>query len=513
MGNKGSRRVEGVGISRARFLGLAGLGAGLSLFPGSLISPNAAAAQAAGGPTILGGRYPIVAWWPPPPVPSTNPDPAAETARRYAELAGANFNAVVGGNGVSNLRANRLALDACEAKDLRLVLDDGELRNAIEGTATGRSAAREGEREESEGVLRSLDEDSPRDARARAAADRAGITRRIEELYAEFGERPGLAGVLLYDEPGRSLFPTLKFAREEVERVFGDDELPYVNAWPSYASRKDGLEAPSYGDYLDYYLNEARYPNAAVAPPFLSFDHYPLLANERTTVDFFYNHAVIRDFALRFGVPSWAFVQSLGFDGSRIYLEHRRSPDEAEIFWQINVALAYGVKGVQYFTYWTPENGAVRFGNALITRAGTRTSLYNYAQRANGYLERIGGVLLPLTSVSVTHANEPNPPRGAQPFRANLYIRATSGSPVVLGLFTRPGAPAERYLLVANRTPNKSAKARLAVSDAVRTVEAFDPSAGTSGSFVRVNLAAGSPRYLYPTMSPGRARLYRLRTG
>lgn len=178
------------------------------------------------------------------------------------------------------------------------------------------------------------------------------------------------------------------------------------------------------------------------------------------------------------------------------------------------MSLAYGVKGIQYFTYWTPASGnGIRFGNALITRAGQRTFLYNYAQRANDYLRKVGAVLLPLTSGSVAHANEPNPPRGAVPFRGNPYVRATTGSAVILSFFNRPGAPAERYMLVANRGPNRAAKARLTISNTVRSVEVFDPSAGTDGAFVSTNLGGTPPLYLYPVMSPGRARLYRLQTG
>lgn len=513
--------VLGDALSRARFLKLMGLGAGISLLPGSLLPSGTGQAQVVGGPDILNdGRYPIAAWWPPPPVPNTNPDPAAETARRYAELARANFNTVIGGNGVGNERANRLALDACEANDVRLVLADNELSNAIKGVSSTQSAQAEA-REEPEGVLQALTEqDSPQDVQAQAAANRAAITQRLLELRdgtggrPGFGERPGLAGIFLYDEPGRRLFADLKFAKEEVERIFGGDELPYVNVWPSYASPRNALQAPSYEAYLESYMNETRYPGSAIAPPFLSFDHYPLLTNERTTSDYFYNHAVIRRFALRFNVPSWGFVQSMGFDGRGIGLAPRRSPDEAELFWQINVSLAYGVKGIQYFTYWTPASGnGIRFGNALITRAGQRTFLYNYAQRANDYLRKVGAVLLPLTSGSVAHANEPNPPRGAVPFRGNPYVRATTGSAVILSFFNRPGAPAERYMLVANRGPNRAAKARLTMSNLVRGVELFDPSAGTDGAFVPTNLGGTPPQYLYPVMSPGRARLYRLRTG
>ena len=509
-------RVLDDGISRARFLKLAGLGAGLSLFPGSPFSPAAAGAQVPTGPEILSdARYPIAAWWPPPPVPKENPNVEVETKRRYAELAGAGFNTVIGGNGVSNKRANKLALAACAEYGLRLVLDDAELRNAIDPPSRARSAGEE----EPESVMQALTEQySEQDVSARAAGDRqAAIAQRIRELKAEFGgtdprsgdaEYPALAGILLDDEPGRSLFQTLKYAKEEVEREFGGGELPYVNVWPSHASPKNALQAPSYTDYLNYYMDEVRYPSSAVAPPFLSFDHYPLLADERITADFFYNHAEIRRFAKDFGVPSWGFVQSMGFDGRSVGLAVRRKPNEAEIFWQINVALAYGVKGIQYFTYWTPKNNQVKFGNALITRERKKTALYGYAQRANDFLRKVGGILLPLTSESVTHFGEKRLPRGAKPFEPDGYVAAVSGDPAILGSFSDPNDATERYLLVVNRSPNKPATTRLTVSGAVSSVHRFDEA---SSGFVTQPLT-GTPRYFTATMGAGRAILYRLRT-
>ena len=359
---------------------------------------------------------------------------------------------------------------------------------------------------------------SQQDVSARAATDRkAAITRRIqaihEELLAKSPDRSALAGILLDDEPGRSLFPLLKFAKEEVKRVFGEGELPYVNVWPSHASKTDALEAESYTDYLERYMNRRRYPNA-VAPPMLSFDHHPLLlADERTTPDFFYNHAVIRNFAKRFGVPSWGFVQSVDFDGG---LPARRRPDKNEIFWQINVALAYGVKGIQYFTYWTPQNNEVNFGKALIERTGERTGvktvLYDYAVEANEFLRKIGGVLLPLNSVSVTHFGERSLPRGAVAFKGDSYVKAASGDPAILGSFNDPNATTDRYVLVVNRSPKQASSTRLTIAGTVKSVERFEPSASETGEFKTVTLAGDPPRFLTASLDPGRAVLYRLRT-
>jgi hypothetical protein len=289
--------------------------------------------------------------------------------------------------------------------------------------------------------------------------------------------------------------------------------LPYVNVWPSHAYPKNALEAESYTDYLEKYLNKKRYPST-VPPPVLSFDHYPLLADERTSPDFFYNHAVIRTFARRFGVLSWGFVQSVGFEGSRVGLGVRRPPDEAEIFWQINVALAYGVKGIQYFTYWTPSDPDVEFKNALITRDGAQTDLYDYARRANEFLRKVGGVLLPLNSTSVTHFGEKRLPRGAKPFKGDSYVKAASGSPTILGSFSDPNVTTDRYVLAVNRPPNRASRTRLTVSGTVRSVERFDPSIGETGEgdFVPATLTGDPPRFLTATPGAGRAVLYRLRT-
>jgi hypothetical protein len=93
-----------------------------------------------------------------------------------------------------------------------------------------------------------------------------------------------------------------------------------------------------------------------------------------------------------------------------------RLPTEAELLWQINVGLAYGSKGIQYFTYWTPEPPEA-FQQALVSRDGVLTPLYFAAQRINkDYLRPVGAQLLPLTSESVTHAGESTPPTGVEVF-------------------------------------------------------------------------------------------------
>lgn len=468
------------------------MGAGLSFVSGFLeVLGEARGARAATQTAVSGdGEFPIGLWWPPP--------PAQTTVERYREISDAGFNFVIGGNGVTNDAINPTALEAAAANDLRFLLTDGKLQNIICNSTVG---ARTFEAAAPSIMRFLLGQDEPRPDIRAAAEPRAEVRQRIQHLLELYRENPALAGLNLFDEPGRSLFGILGFAGQTLQEQAGE-ELPYVNVWPSYTA-PSALETSSYREYLERYLGVVR-------PPLLSFDHYPLLSEGRITGDYFYNWAEIRRFSLRFGVPSWIFIQSVGFDGSKSGLPKRRRPDEAELLWQANVSLAYGAKGIQYFTYWTPDvpsDAPIRFGTALLSVDGRRTPLYDYAGRVNRYLSVVGKALLPLTSASVTHARERRLPRGAEAFRGDSYVRAVDGSPAILSRFWNPAGGTARYLFVVNRSFAGIARIRLTFTRRVRGV--FRLESGT-GEFARVPL---EDRVLRLKIPPGGARLFRLRTG
>ncbi len=450
-------------FSRNRFLRLLGAGAGLSLIPASVSGPGgASSAQAAttfSRPTILaGGEYPIGLWWPPP--------PGKTTVYRYQEIAEAGFNFVIGGNGLQTDDTNRRALEAAGQSNLRFILQDGSINAIVRSTSD--------------------------------LADRkAAVRLRVQELLGLFGGYQALAGMIFYDEPSRARFGIMGFARQKLGEL-APELLPYGNLYPSYGTLEQ-TGTPTYAEYVERYLS-------TVNPPFLSFDHYPLLEGTKITEDYFYNWALIRKFALRFGVPSWAFIQSIFFDGSGVGAPWRRRPSEAELRWQVNVSLAYGAKGMQYYMYWTPRlpTSPVQYGAGLVSLDGQRTATYVYAKRVNRYLRVIGKVLLPLTSESVTHAGESPLPRGATAFKGDRYVKSAGGSPVILGRFRKPGVETERYLFVANRSFDKWAETRLTLTDSVSGVSEYDIK---ERRFVRAS------RPLQPTIAPGGARLYLLRTG
>jgi hypothetical protein len=502
-------------LDRADFLRLIGAGATLPFVPMSLAA-RPSGAQTTPLPStpadlVAGGEFPIGLWWPPPPE-ETN-------QQRYQEIADANFNLVIGGNGVTNENAIRDALDAAEAvgvasgKLLKFLLTDDPgprdhpgLQDIIRGDTGGA-----GTEDAQPGIMQYMNEqDDPASAPDGTASDlslsavQERIRERVRVLAGRFpqAEYPALAGINLFDEPNRKMFGRLKFAKTEVRDQFADNrDLPYANVLPSYAARSM-MGTRTYPEYLDLYLK-------AVRPPLLSFDHYPLLTQNRTTPDYFSNWAAIRNRAREYGIPPWIIIQGVDFAGD-IISPPRRKPNKPELFWQVNVSLAYGAKGIQYFTYWTPKDTPlVRYGEALVAEDGTLTDTYDRAKDVNDYLRKVGNQLLPLTSEPVVmHTGVRRARPGVQPFKADGWLSAASGSPVILGKFRRSLDAPERYLLVVNRSLAAPSSTRLTVSNSVVEVLEFDPSTDP-GTYSREPLGT-SPRSFQVDLEAGRAALYRL---
>lgn len=486
------------GMSRARFLYIAGAGIAFSGSLASFMGGSAGARVSFPG----SGEFPIGLWWPPP--------PSETTVERYREIRNANFNFVIGGNGVSSSPTTASALDAARANGLKFVVFDSRLYRAINGESA-RSASdfsRTYEEEDESSPVHLLLErglegsGGPSRSTSSLSERKAAVSERVREILASHDSHPAFDGLDLYDEPNARLFEMVRHAKNILAKE-RRAVLPYVNVWPSH-SAPAALGVQSYGGYLSRYMKQ-------VDPPVLSFDHYPLLRGRGVTRDYFSNWATIRNYAKRYGVPAWGFIQSVDFDGSRVGLAYRRRPDRAELFWQVNVALAYGAKGLQYFTYWTPgSDPRVKFGAALVSRGGQRTPLYGHAASVNSYLKKIGRVMLPLVSESVYHARERRPPKGAVAFRPGAFVKSVSGSPVILGQFRKPGAGGkERHILVTNRSPHARAKTILIANGQVSGIYRFNP--GANGfSRVRARKVQGTFR-IGVKLPPGAAQLFILR--
>ncbi len=149
-----------------------------------------------------------------------------------------------------------------------------------------------------------------------------------------------------------------------------------------------------------------------------SYDYYPF-ASGKTVEGGMFNSVLgdyysslwqTREKSLQHGVPFWAFVEAGGdFRDSKSTdaTDTSKIPTEAETYWNVNNYLAFGAKGIQWFTaiqpYWFSYSGE---GNdfdrsGLIGADGTTTPFYTYAQNMNAQIAAVDDVLMKATSTGI----------------------------------------------------------------------------------------------------------------
>src|SRR5436190_1856879 len=118
--------------------------------------------------------------------------------------------------------------------------------------------------------------------------------------------------------------------------------------------------------------------------------------------------AGLRDLADEHGVPFWAIVQLTQHTGYRVLTT-------GELRWQVSNLLAYGARGIGYFTYWTPtQDPQWNWQPAIIGPHGERTETYEFLRAFHQRLRPAGELLAACRWIS-TQATAPVPP-GADPF-------------------------------------------------------------------------------------------------
>ncbi|ACQ78417.1 conserved hypothetical protein [Beutenbergia cavernae DSM 12333] len=435
-------------------IGVSGMGAAAAR-AGATRTPRERPAPAATSdlPLVGGEEFPIGLFWPPPPF-ETN-------VERYTEIKDAGFTFLITGNYLFDAHIVRHALGVADEVGLKvLVSDDLAVKIAAQRFTID-------------------------DAGGRLTLTREEAGAFIREAHGNYAAHPSFAGLNFFDEPFPERYPTLGAAFDLYRETSGA-HLPYANLLPN-------IFGDGYDDYLNGFVEQVR-------PSVVSFDRYPLLAGGAEDADYFDNWARVRRVGLAHDVPTWVFIQTLA------YANHRE-PTAAELAWQVNVSLAYGAKGIQYFTYWTPDPARGEgFEPALVTVDGELTPRYDAARDLNTrWLRQVGKQLKPLRPETVGHANETPLPNGTEAWQPDTWVRAVTGDPVLVSRFSSgdAGDPTQ-WLFLANRS--HGARARVAVDLAAQHVEEAQRFDARTERY----RPGRRKRKIEATLEPGGAELHRL---
>lgn len=319
---------------------------------------------------------------------------------------------------------------------------------------------------------------------------------KLAEAVAEYRDHPALAGYLLRDEPPVDAFRELASIRDEIAKS-DSKHWSYVNLLPTYASPEQ-LGSETYDGHVRRFLFEFR-------PEVLSFDHYSIIAEPgpesgasgdkdrsgaRLRSDYYRNLEEIRRAALDFDVPFWAFA---------LTCPHSPYPMPAlgHLRFQVWSNFAYGAKGLEYFTYWTPAPGRWDFHDAPIRLDGTRSETYELLSELDRDVQLCAGIIEGSRVAAVYHTAPL--PDGTRGLDASSPFETIEGGEALVGVHVLPGG--SRYALVVNRRFDAPAKLRLALAPWVTKVAYDHQVSGAklteeSGRTVTLELEAGAAAFL-----------------
>ncbi|MBN1127109.1 MAG: hypothetical protein JXA82_19055 [Sedimentisphaerales bacterium] len=327
----------------------------------------------------------------------------------------------------------------------------------------------------------------------------------LDALIDRVKVHPALEAYYICDEPGAAAFPGLgRLVAYLKER--DPKHLAYINLFPTYANEQQlgvtaaaaelgrvgyptnlaGVEPDNkvvlaYQEHLQQYLE-------IVKPDLISYDHYHFFRNGDGP-QYFLNLALIRMAAIESGKPFLNIIQASTLE--KVW----RLPTANEIRWLVFTTMAYGGRGISYFTYWGPES----YGG--LYQDGESSPLAADVAAINAEIEKFGPTLMTLDSMGVYHTKPL--PLGTEPVPTEAPVQILSNGEFVLGLFGQK----ERIsaFMIVNRSYISNVEATLKVTLPIDSLQELDRTSGKWGN----SLTLGENHTITITLQPGNGRLFR----
>jgi Beta-galactosidase len=228
------------------------------------------------------------------------------------------------------------------------------------------------------------------------------------------------------------------------------DKLAYYYLLPRYAfnSRKE------YEDYL----------NSLLGGDVVAYDCYPFSKNGTLVNSYFYNLNIIRKKAG--DTPIWCYVLSTS-------TPNYSDPTDYQLYFSAFCPIAYGAKGIIYFTYETiPEKYGGKFGDAIIDKNGNPTRKYQTVKNIDEYISKvIGPVVMSSKNVGVYNVSENSD--NNQQSNSNFIPVKIDNASILAGEF-KSNVTSARYLLLVNKANAAINNLNIALSgNFVNTLEQF----------------------------------------
>jgi hypothetical protein len=220
------------------------------------------------------------------------------------------------------------------------------------------------------------------------------------------------------------------------------DRLPYYYLLPVIAFKSRG----EYEYYLDTYLNNK---NVKKRPEVVSYDYYPFKKDGSVRSDYFYNLRIVKNKAGK--RPFWCYI---------LTTQHGNypDPDAYQLAFSAFCPIAYGSKGLLYFSYETiPGRYGGDYKDAIIGRNGKPTVKYEIVKNINNYIKNIIGPVV-MTSKYIGTYHMSSQPTKEIFDEKNLvnkktpYVKSISNDNIMVGIFQSSIRRGDKYLFFVNKS-------------------------------------------------------------
>ncbi len=328
----------------------------------------------------------------------------------------------------------------------------------------------------------------------------------LDALIQRVKNHPALEAYFLTDEPGAGAFAGLgrvvAYLRER-----DPQHLAYINLFPTYANEQqlgvsaDAAERARVGYPTDFagvgtsdktvlcYREHLKQFVEIVKPDLISYDHYHFL-KASDGKQYFLNLGLIRRAAREAGKPFLNIIQADTIEKSW------RLPDADEMRWLVFTTMAYGGRGLSYFTYWGPKayNG--------LYQDGQPAPLLQPVVALNKEIAKFGPALMELESLG---AYQTAPlPYGAEATPNPGSVQIAGKGAFVVGVFGKDARPSS--FMIVNRYYLQAQTATVRVMIPGRKLQELDRQTGEWTRGKTLN----RKRVVEVKLAPGDGRLFRV---
>lgn len=215
-------------------------------------------------------------------------------------------------------------------------------------------------------------------------ANKEELVKLLEEYIAPYHDHPAFWGMSLIDEPSYENYESMAEVIDALKTI-DEDIFPHTVLFPylpnvtmeQYTGKSFGnVTIDSYKTYVDTYLEKT-------GNPYVAYDNYPFYEDSFLS-SYYRNMQSVVEVAQKHDADVWLAIQSAAWGTCR-------AVEEDDVRYQCNFALAFGVRNIQYYTYWMFPNGGHSQG--IMDHNGEKM-IYDEVQRVNQETQAMAKVMM-----------------------------------------------------------------------------------------------------------------------